>query len=254
VALPVEHGGWGFLLEPVALGLILAPTSAGVCLGLAALAAFLIRHPLKLVLMDRRRGAWHPRTGLAVRFALGYAVLALVLVSAAWLLSPASFWPAIVLGAPAALVALGYDARGRSRDALPEAAGAVALGASVTAIALAGGLAREVAYGAWALLALRGVPAVLFVRSRLRLDRGLPAGIPVTLGCHALAVAGGWGLAHFGWGPWLAALALLLLLARAAYGLSRLRPELRPKQLGFRELGWGLVTLLLLAAGYRLGL
>ena len=252
--MPAEHGGWGFLLEPVVLGLILAPSASGWCIGGAALAAFLVRHPLKLALMDRRRGAWYPRTGLAVRFALGYAGGALLLAGAAWGLARAPFWPALVLGAPAGLVALGYDARGRSREALPEAAGAVALGASVSAIALAGGLPSGVAYGAWALLALRAIPAVLFVRARLRLDRGLPAGVSLALGSHVVAVAGGVTLAAAGWGPWLGVLALALLLGRAAQGLSSRRAKLRPKDLGFREMGWGLVTLALLAVGYRLGL
>lgn len=32
VALPAEHGGWGFLFEPIVLGLLLAPTGAR-CLG-----------------------------------------------------------------------------------------------------------------------------------------------------------------------------------------------------------------------------
>jgi hypothetical protein len=191
VALPVEHGGWGFLLEPVVLGLVLAPGAAGVCLGLAALAAFLIRHPLKLVLMDRRRGAWHPRTGLALRFVLGYGAVALALAGAAWRLAETPFWPALLLGVPPAVVALGYDAVGRSREALPEAAGAVALGASAAALALAGGVPAGPACGAWALLALRAVPAVLFVRSRLRLDRGLPAGIARSLAAHVLAIGGG---------------------------------------------------------------
>lgn len=130
----------------------------------------------------------------------------------------------------------------------------MALGASATAIALAGGFPAGPAYGTWALLALRAVPAVLFVRSRLRLDRGLPAGIPQSLVAHVLAIGAGALLAVRGSGPWLGVLALALLLARAAHGLSSRRPKLRPKDLGFRELGWGIVTLLLLAVGYRLGL
>jgi hypothetical protein len=254
VALPVEHGGWGFLVEPVVLGLVLAPSAAGFCLGGAAVAAFLARHPLRLVLMDRRRGARHPRTVLAERFVLFYGAVALALVALAALLARAPFWPAIALGIPPALVALVYDLRGSSREALPESAGGVALGASVAAIALAGGVAAGPAFGAWALLALRGVTAILYVRARLRLDRGLPAGIPLALASHTVGIAGAVLLAAAGWGPWLGGLALFLMLLRAAHGLSSRRPQLRPKALGFRELGWGLVTLVLLAVGYRLGL
>jgi hypothetical protein len=254
VALPVEHGGWGLLVEPVVLGLVLAPSRAGVCLAAAALAAFLVRHPLRLALMDRRRGVRYPRTAVAWGLALGYAVLALVFLLPARLLSRDAFWVPLALAVPTALVALVYDARGRGREALPEAAGAVALGSSVTAIALAGGLAVGPAYGAWGLLALRAVPAVLYVRARLRLDRGRPAGRALALGSHGLALGAGVILALAGLGPWLGVVALALLLVRAGYGLSDRRPPLRPKQLGFRELGWGASTLALLALGYRIGL
>ena len=40
VAVPSEHGGWGFTLEPGALGAALAPSIAGVLLGVGALLAF----------------------------------------------------------------------------------------------------------------------------------------------------------------------------------------------------------------------
>ncbi len=55
VALPAEHGGGSFLAEPAILGLALAPSAAGACLALAALAGFLARHPLRLALIDRRK-------------------------------------------------------------------------------------------------------------------------------------------------------------------------------------------------------
>ena len=76
VAIPAEHGGWGLLAEPVVLGLVIAPAPAGACLALAALAGFLARHPLRLWLLDRRKGVRYPRTALAERFFLGYAALA----------------------------------------------------------------------------------------------------------------------------------------------------------------------------------
>ena len=77
LALPAEHGSWGFLLEPIALALLLCPTRAGAWLAVAAACAFLARHPLKLVLGDRRRGSVAPRTAVAARMALAYAAGAL---------------------------------------------------------------------------------------------------------------------------------------------------------------------------------
>ena len=55
VAIPSEHGGWGLTLEPALLGLLVAPSIAGAAIGLAAFLAFLVRTPLKTVLVDRVR-------------------------------------------------------------------------------------------------------------------------------------------------------------------------------------------------------
>ena len=253
VALPAEHGGWGFLAEPVVLGLVLAPSAAGAILALAALAAFLGRHPLRLMLIDRRKGTRYPRTALAERVLAGYAVLALLLFAAALALAPAPFWLPLTVAAPIGLAALVFDALGRSREAFPEVAGAVALGASATAIALAGGAAAGPAWGAWALLALRAVVSVLYVRARIRLDRGLGASPRFVLAGHAAALALVAVLARAGAAPWLALIAFTVLLARASWGLSpRRRQPIRPQALGFQELGYGLLTLVLLAIGYRL--
>ena len=82
VALPVEHGGWGFLVEPLVLGLVLAPSAAGACLALAAAAGFLARHPLRLWLLDRRKHVRYPRTALAERVFAGYALVGLVFLAA----------------------------------------------------------------------------------------------------------------------------------------------------------------------------
>lgn len=253
VALPAEHGGWGFLAEPVVLGLVLAPSVAGTLLALAALAGFLCRHPLRLVFLDRRRQVRYPRTAWAERFLAGYAALALLLLLAAFALAPRPFWPALAAAAPIGIVALVFDALGRSREALPEATGAVALGASATVIAIAGGAAAGPAWGAWALLALRAATSVLYVRARIRLDRGLVAGPRAVLAGHALALAVAAALARSTWAPWLATAAFLVLLARAAWGLSPWRRRVRPQALGYQELGYGLLTLALLAVGYRVG-
>ena len=65
VAIPTEHGGWGLTMEPVLLGLIVAWSGAGVAVGVAAFAAFLLRTPAKLVAVDIRRDRWLDRSRLA---------------------------------------------------------------------------------------------------------------------------------------------------------------------------------------------
>jgi len=253
VALPVEHGGWGFLVEPVVLGLAIAPSLAGVVLAAAALAGFLARHPLRLVFMDRRRGARYPRTVLAERFALGYAATAAVLLGAGFVMAREPFWPGLAAAAPFGIAALWFDAAGRSREAVPEALGAAALSTSAVVIALAGGAPSGPAWAATLLLAWRALASVLYVRARIRLDRGVSAGPWTAVGVHAGALAGAAALIAFGWAPRLALAAFSVLLARAAWGVSARRTVVPPRVLGWQELRFGLLTLALLALGYRFG-
>lgn len=251
IAVPAEHGGWGLLGEPVVLGLALAPSVSGACLALAAVLAFLARHPLRLVLMDRRRGARYPRSALAARFFLAFAGAAALALALAFATAQRPFVAALAVAAPFALVTLGYDALGRGREALPEAAGAVALSAAAAAIALAGGQPAAVAFAAAGLLALRALTSVLYVRARIRLDRGLPAGPGRVLALHAVALLAAALLAGAGAAPWLGAAAFAVLLVRAAFGLRAGRAPIRPQLLGLQELAHGLLTLALLVVGYR---
>jgi hypothetical protein len=254
VALPAEHGGWSFVAEPAILGLTIAPSPAGACLAVAVLGGFLARHPLRLLLIDRRKGGRYPRTAVAERVFAAYAGGVAALLGLATFLAPAPFWLPLLAAAPVGLVALRFDALGRSREALPEVAGAMALGSSATAIGLAGGAPVGLAWSAWALVALRAATSVLYVRARLRLDRGRSAGPAAVHVGHAAAFAAATGLAAVGWAPWLAGAVFFILLARSGWGLSPKRCPIRPQRLGLQEVGYGLLALALLAVGYRAGL
>lgn len=253
VALPVEHGAWSFLLEPVILGLVLAPTASGLCLALAALAAFLTRHPLRLAVMDRRKRARYPRTALAERFALGYATLAFAFAMAAFALASGPFILPILLAAPLALGALACDLTARGRELVAELAGSVALGASATAIVLAGSGRPAVAWMVWLLLALRAVTAILYVRARLQHERAGGAPVFSVIATHTLALAAVFTLVAVAAVPWPAIPAFVLLLLRAAHGLLTSPKKIRPQIVGVQEVMFGIATVVLLAVGFRSG-
>jgi hypothetical protein len=253
IALPVEHGGWGMLGEPLMMGLVLAPTRAGLGLTIAALGAFLLRHPLKLVLSDWRRGTRYPLTVVATKVAAAYGLIALIgLALAAWS-APAVAWLPVLIAAPFGLLQLWYDTRLQGRQLLPELLGGVALGAGASAVMLAGGWAIGPALAAWALLAAKAAASVVYIRARLRRDRDQPAsrgpGLLIHLAALGLAVA----FARAGWGPWLGAAAFAILFARAAHGLSPWRRRVRPQVVGFTELAYGMATAASIAAGYLAG-
>jgi hypothetical protein len=251
VIVPPEHGGWAFLLEPLALGLLVAPSISGVWLALAAAAVFMVRQPLKQALADRRGGKRYPRTALAERFAAGFALLALVALVPAVFAARAPFWPPILLAAPVALLQAYFDMRRRSRQVAAELAGALAIGAAGAAITLAGGFALPAALALWALLGLRAVASILYVRARLRLERGEP---PHALQARAVqvgALAAGCLLVYAGLLPWPAALLLALLAARAFWGLSPFRRPARAAIIGVQELGISLLTVVSMALAYH---
>ncbi len=247
--MPVEHGAWSFLLEPVILGLVLAPSAAGFCLAIAALAAFLTRHPLRLAALDYRKGTRYLRTGLAERFTLAYAAVAFVFALAAFALVDRGFMVAVFAAVPLALGALALDLSGRGRHLAAEIAGSVALGASATAIVMAGGGSERVAWMAWLLLALRAVTAIVYVRARLELERTGDSPVFVVILLHAVVLMVVLGLMSFQLAPGLAVLAFAILLFRAAYGLLSPSRGVRAQVVGIQEVGFGLVTLVLLAIG-----
>jgi YwiC-like protein len=253
VALPNEHGGWGMLSEPLLLGLALAPSAAGAYLAVASLAAFLARHPLKLAVSDRRRGSRYPRTVAAERMALLYAALALGAATAA--LAAGGSLPLLPLlpllaVAPLAAVQARYDARLQGRQLVPELCGGIALAALAPAVLLAGGFAPRPSLAAGALVALKAVTSVLYVRTRLRLDRGQFPRRGPAVAAHAIAAGSAAGLAAAGAAPWTGVGATGVLLLRALHGLSSRRRRVRPQVLGFRELGLGIAYVVALALGY----
>lgn len=253
VALPNEHGGWGMLAEPLLVGLAVAPSPAGACLLLASLAAFLARHPLKLALSDRRRGARYPRTAAAERFALGYAVAAAATAVGAYALAgPGPFVPLLAV-APLAAVQAVFDARLQGRKLAAELCGATALAALAPAVMRAGGWDWKPALAAGALLAIKGMTSVLYVRTRLRLDRGQDPAVWPAFSAHVAGVGAAAALTWTAAAPWTAVAATALLLARALYGLSDKRRPTRPQVLGFQELGLGIAFAVALAAGYLWG-
>lgn len=261
VALPPEHGSWGLVGEPVALGLLVAPAWSSFLVGLGAFAGFLAYRPAKLAWGDLRRARRYPRTALALRLAAGFVLAAaLALAGGVGLAGPGWLLP-FALAAPFGTVFLVYDLRpGRSWQA--EVAAPVTFAATAAAMALAGGLSPAVALSLWAVMAARSVPSVLYVRERLRLERnrdqgpesgrprGEPARATLVVAAHLSALAVVAALTAAGWLPWLATLAVALLLARGAWGVSRLRRPATPRAVGFGEIAWGVVTVVLVAAGW----
>lgn len=249
IALPNEHGGWGFTLEPVLLGLLVAPTLAGLGLGVFALAAFFTRHPLKLWLADVRKGKRFPRTPVAGRFALAYATVgALGLLLAFGRAEGPFYWP-LLAALPLIAVQLWFDAHNKGRNLLPEVAGAAAMGSVAAGIGLAGGLEPPLAPGLWLVLAARSYAAIHYARTQVMRARGLAVPFRPAYLAQLIAVGGLLLGAAAGWVPWLGVLAVGLLLPFSAYTFAR--PPVPAKVVGWSQMAFGLLVVVLTALGVR---
>ncbi|MBN2113643.1 MAG: YwiC-like family protein [Acidimicrobiia bacterium] len=251
VALPTEHGGWGFTLEPVLLGLLVAPGLAGGGVAAAAVAVFLARRPLRLLAEDLRRGRRLPRTAMAAGVVAAGAAIAIAGLAFASCRAGGRLWWAVAAALPAAGAHVAADLTHRSRSFWAEAAGAVAMGAAAPALALAGGWEAGPAFALWAVIAGRALPSILFVRAQFRRARGEPAAPAVAHFAHGIALAGLAALAAADLLPWTAAAAAAFLWAFAMWALAR--PPVPARTLGWTQMAVGFLVVGLVATGHHLG-
>ncbi len=253
VALPPEHGGWGFLIEPLLLGLFVAPSWAGVSLALGVTGASLLRQPLKIVWQDRRHGHRYARTALAERFVLFYGGLMLMGFVGAVAFGGLHVVLPFLFAVPLAGVAFFSYAQNRGRDLWPEMAGASVLALSAFGMGLAANKTLGVAAALWLIPLMRNLASVLYIRARIRLDKGQAFTRMPTVLAHGIGIAVVGTLAALGYAPVLAVVVMGILLVRAVHGLSPYRQRVRVQTIGFLEVFYGLLTVAFTALGYALG-
>jgi len=255
VALPAEHGGCGLTLEPGILGVLVAPSVAGLLLGMAALLAFLVRTPLRLVLIGRRRTGDRPRSVIGLermRLATRIAALELVgigvaVVATALLASDPMWWLPMVVAVPLFAVALWFDMRSLSRHLVPQIVGSVAIAGVAAMGALAGGATWPVAIGAWVILGARILSSIPHVRAQvLRLHRqDAPAVLTLVGDLAALGTA----LVAVLLEPTLILGALAIVGLIVVQRITLVRPPRPAKILGVRQMILGFTVVGATAAG-----
>jgi hypothetical protein len=252
IALPTEHGGWGFTLEPILLGLLVAPSAAAWEISAAALGIFLARRPVKILSTDLVRGRWLPRSTVALIFAVIYGGVALAGAVGAFFTAEGPFWIPVLVAVPFALLALRADAQSKNRALVAEISGSVAMGATVAAITIAGGWDIAPAFGLWLILAARDIAAIVLVRGQIRRVHNKPVAAGNIYLVQAAAVGGVAIAAMAGMVPWLGVVAICVVGLVAVVSLNR--PPVQAKVIGWTQMGVGLAVVLITAAGVNLNI
>lgn len=253
IALPAEHGSWGFLLEPIFIGLLIAPSIGGLFLSLATVGAFLARFPMKIWVMNLLRKRVSPRVTLSKRFTLFYASLSLIFFALALTTSKSNFLIPILIATPFAIWQLIADFRNKSRTLSAEIAGALALASVASGMAIINGWTLLQALCVWLILAARIIPSILYVRAKIRQLHKEEVKKRYVVYSHLIGLIIVSLITWKGFSPYLVVLALLILHIRAIHGLT-LSTVNTAKAIGIREIIYGTVTAIALAVGYSFNL
>ena len=247
VFLPKEHGSWSLALEPLALGLLAAPSLAGAALALAALAGFFARRPLKAALApgftERRRTA---RGTVVMLSALTVAAF----FETVLLGGVPDLWP-LLLAAPLGGMFAWFDGQNESRTAAAELAGSATFALLPAAFATLAGWAWPAALALAALALVRSVPTVLTVRTCLRLGKNQPVNARLPLAAGVLALGLTVGLVGRHLVPVVAVGLVALLLVRTVVFVISLRPAWPAKRIGMIEAALGVLYVGVLALAYH---
>lgn len=186
--------------------------------------------------------------------AAAFVSLTAIGFAGAWTITgPTSLIP-LLAAAPLALLQLAYDLAGKSRRFIPEVAGAIALSSSAAIAAHAAAWSTTNAMALWAVIALRLIPSLLYVRSRLMLEKRKAYPVLMPVASHLAALAAVSLIAFSGSCPKLVVPVFAILFARCAIGLSPWRRKLRAMQIGVLEAVYGTLTVVALVAGHYLGI
>jgi len=266
LVVPTEHGAWSWLLVPWLVGAVVglaAPADAPLA-GLAllltlvgGLSAYMIRQPATATLRIRQGRGRKADQSLALGWAVGFSLLALLCLVGLLLLGRTAL---LGLAAPFLAILLAYLLAARSgraamRSLWMELAGAAGLALTAPAAYIAAsGQLTPVALALWALLALQNAMGVLYVRQRLADSKQRAANRSLTLWGHVAAFTAVLASGGLGWTPLLAAVPFAAFLVRALWAVRQPRPVPNIKRFGFTEVGVELLGGALIAAGYLLWL
>lgn len=246
IFLPKEHGSWSLALEPILLGLLVAPSWAGGALSGAVLAGFFARRPLKAALdpvpSDKRNRARRALVLLSVLGSLGLA-------EAGSLAGLTALWP-LLLAVPFGALFVWFDRRNQARATAAELMGCAAFAIVPMALVILAGRSVETALTLALLAAARSLPTILSVRSYLRTTKGETAGGGLAIVAALVAFAGIWVLILQRHAPVMAGVLGALLLVRTLWLTGPWRPDWPARRMGMMEAVIGLLYVVLIAVQF----
>jgi hypothetical protein len=121
-------------------------------------------------------------------------------------------------------------------------------------IALAGGWSFAAAIALWGIFIARLLPSIVYVRNRLRLEKGKEFSMIPVIAVHFIAFGAIGMLTEIGLASKLTLAIFVILLARAVLGLSPYRHKMKAMKIGIWEVIYGVLTVLSVIIGHYLNI
>lgn len=254
IAVPKEHGGWGFIGEAALVGLALAPSLSGVFILMATVLLFLLSQPLKIYVQDQLQKRRLERTALAEKLMLGYGLSAAVTIIVLIWINGNNFRSILALFLLTSSIQFIYSIQKKEKEFIAEIFGAAAIGLTSSMILVSAGWPLKEAFIIWGVLSVRTVTSIFFVRHKLKkknewFNSAFSVGAVQAIGFLVLAI-----LVYQGYSYWGIMIGYFVLAARAFYGVSRLAKTTRAKTIGIREIFYGLFYCLCIIFSYKINL
>ncbi len=244
IALPREHGAWGFTIEPLLLGLLVVWSVPNALLALATFLTFLAHQPVKIFF-----SSYKAKRKSALLFIIGYGSAGVFAFY--FYLTRVSLQAGLpVYGALGMMFFyLILDLLHWNKRIYIEIIAPAAIGLMTMSMALSAGWGTAESLALWLLLLTRSIPTAFYVHARLQSIKRQPSGKKSALTVHILSVLLAAFLISEHLLPVLALFGVLNLLLRAVYGLF-LQKAGTVRRLGIMEFVYGLQLVFFTVIGY----
>jgi len=172
IALPQEHGAWGFFLEPIILSLFVAYSLNGLLIAIAAFFLFLIRQPLKNII--RHSSISFRKLYVSQIFLLVYFLMACIAIFVPLLVLPIEIFIPFGITLAVMFVFVVYEAIVKKKNFIIELIAPIAIDFLSLTILFAAGWDLSPALAFFLLLLSRSVQSAIYVHINLQKIKGKP--------------------------------------------------------------------------------
>ncbi len=249
IALPIEHGSWGFVLEPLILSLIVAYSFPGLLLAVCTFFMFLSHQPIK-ILFKNKPDDYNKK--IAIFFLIIYLLVILVLFVFVLLSVKLQSLIPFGLSLVVMIIYLSNLYNQKNRELINELSAPISISLLVLSILLFKNWQLEYVISFWIILLSRSVQTTFYVHTKLLMYKkkkyNLSVSIIISVFFTLLLII----LAKLKLAPSLAYFASILLFFRTVWGLFVTKNHFKVKTFGILEFVYGATYLALVALGYYL--